>query len=73
MPSNARTLRNVRLEKGLTQANVADKMGVSQSLYSTIERGLNRPAFPEAMEVVAKMRSRTTRTPGGTEKVGRLK
>ena len=73
MPTNARTLRNVRLEKGLTQDEVARKMGISQSLYSTIERGMNRPAFSEAVEVVAGMRRRTTRTPGGTEKVGRVK
>ncbi|HUB88500.1 MAG TPA: helix-turn-helix transcriptional regulator [Dyella sp.] len=69
--TNAKTLRVMRLEKRLTQAEVADKMKVSQSYYSQIERGEKRQDAPEAMKVISGMRKRGSRTGGGEQKAGR--
>lgn len=32
-------LRDLRIRKGLTMKNVADKLGISESYYCTIEHG----------------------------------
>jgi DNA-binding XRE family transcriptional regulator len=66
-------LRLVRIGKGLTQAQVAAKLKVSQSYYSQIERGQRPKEVTEAVMVVADMRRKTNRTSGGTEKAGRIK
>jgi transcriptional regulator with XRE-family HTH domain len=67
-------LRALRLEKRLTQDDVARKLKVSQSYYSPIERGLKPAAeVEEAIKVVARMRLRTDRTAGGRKKAGREK
>jgi hypothetical protein len=66
-------LREMRLEKRLTQAEVADKFKVSQSYYSAIARGEKPREIAEAQLVVSSMRSRTDRTDGGVRKAGRMK
>ncbi len=66
-------LRELRLAKRLTQAEVADKFNVSQSYYSAIERGEKAREVPQAMKVVNTMRKRTDRTDGGDRKAGRSK
>jgi transcriptional regulator with XRE-family HTH domain len=73
MATKAEMLRDLRLEKRLTQLEVANKLKVSQATYSATERGLKPRAVQEAMEVVNRMRFRSNRTDGGNEKTGRLK
>lgn len=68
-----RTLRDMRLEKRLTQADVAGKMKVSQAYYSLIERGEKPSEVSEAMKLINRMRLRSGRTGGGTQKAGRHK
>ena len=66
-------LRSLRLEKRLTQAEVADKFKVSQAYYSAIENGLKPSEVAEAAKIVSRMRMRTDRTDGGEHKAGREK
>lgn len=73
MTKRVEDLRTLRLEKRLTQADVAEKFGVSQSYYSGVERGEKPKEITEALKVVNKMRTRTDRTEGGTMKTGRSK
>ena len=70
----AKELRDMRLQKRLTQAEVADKFKVSQGYYSSIENGRKSPSeVAAAAQVVNKMRTRTNRTDGGGQKAGREK
>lgn len=73
MPTKAELVREMRLDKRLTQEEVAQKMKISQASYSAIERGDKPRAIEEALETINRMRTRTDRTDGGTEKAGRLK
>jgi transcriptional regulator with XRE-family HTH domain len=73
MTTKAQDLRLLRLEKRLTQAEVASKFKVSQAYYSAIERGQKPSEIPEALMVVNRMRTRTDRTDGGSVKAGREK
>jgi transcriptional regulator with XRE-family HTH domain len=74
MPTKAQIVREMRLDKRITQEEVAETLGVSQATYSAIERGdRSSKAVQEAMLAVNRMRTRTDRTDGGDEKVGRLK
>jgi transcriptional regulator with XRE-family HTH domain len=66
-------VRELRLNKRLTQAEVAAKMRISQGSYSAIERGEKPRAVEEALTTINRMRTRTDRTDGGAEKAGRLK
>ncbi len=66
-------VRELRLNKRLTQAEVAAKMRISQGSYSSIERGEKPRAVDEALTSINRMRTRTDRTDGGAEKAGRLK
>ena len=66
-------VRELRLNKRLTQADVATKMRISQGSYSAIERGQKPRAVEEALTTINRMRTRTDRTDGGAEKTGRLK
>jgi predicted transcriptional regulator len=71
--SKPRTLREMRLEKRLTQADVARKGRVSASYYSQVERG-KKPSDTEVfMLLVSHMRSTRKRTAGGDERVGRVR
>jgi transcriptional regulator with XRE-family HTH domain len=47
----ARVLRNVRSDSGLTQVEVAEKIGVAQSFVSKYESGERRLDFLELREV----------------------
>jgi transcriptional regulator with XRE-family HTH domain len=73
MKSKAQIAREMRLDKRLTQGQVAREMGISQALYSTIELGKKPRAADEALMTISRMRARTDRTDGGTKKTGRLK
>jgi DNA-binding XRE family transcriptional regulator len=73
MTSRADDLRALRLQKRLTQEEVAKKFGVSQSYYSAIELGKKRGEVVAAERVVNRMRLRTDRTEGGVSKAGREK
>lgn len=72
MPTKSELVRELRLDKRLTQEEVAAKMKISQSSYSQIERGLNPDAVEDALATINRMRTRTYRTDGGSEKAGRL-
>jgi transcriptional regulator with XRE-family HTH domain len=69
----ATELRSLRLEKRLTQAEVADKFKVSQAYYSAVENGQKPNEVAEAAKIVNRMRTRTNRTDGGEHKAGREK
>lgn len=73
MATKAKLVREMRLDKRLTQADVAAKMKISQASYSAIELGEKPRAVQEAVETINRMRTRTDRTDGGSEKTGRLK
>jgi transcriptional regulator with XRE-family HTH domain len=66
-------VRELRLNKRLTQEEVATKMRISQGSYSAIERGQKPRAVDEALSTINRMRTRTDRTDGGAEKAGRIK
>lgn len=51
MPDNtarqiASKLKQIRLQKGMTQSQVAEKAGVNVNLYARIERGEVTPSIP---------------------------
>jgi transcriptional regulator with XRE-family HTH domain len=73
MATKAETLREMRLQKRLTQAEVAEKLKVSQGYYSSVEQGKKPSEVSEAMKLVNKMRMRGDRTEGGEQKAGRQK
>ncbi len=73
MAKKVQLAREMRLDKRLTQSEVAEAMGVSQASYSAIERGEKPRGVDEAIMTINRMRARTDRTDGGTEKAGRLK
>ncbi len=73
MATKTQLVRNLRLDKRLTQSEVAASMGISQASYSAIERGEKPRGVDEAFSIINKMRTRTDRTDGGREKTGRLK
>lgn len=73
MSKRTSDLRSLRLEKRLTQEEVARKFRVSQSYYSAIERGLKPAEISAALQTINRMRTRTDRTDGGVKKVGRQK
>ena len=56
-----------------TQEEVADRLRVSQSYHSAVERGRKPADVPAAMKTVNVMRRRTDRTAGGIKKAGREK
>ena len=49
----AARLKEIRLERGLTQADLAQKADMNMNYYAKIERGEVKPA-PEAYEKIAK-------------------
>ncbi|WP_352762090.1 helix-turn-helix transcriptional regulator [Mesorhizobium sp. M0847] len=71
--TRAGDLRALRLDKRLTQLEVAEKLKVSQAHYSAIERGQKAREITEALLVIGSMRKRTDRTSGGDVKAGRQK
>jgi len=73
MPKRADDLRELRLQKRLTQEEVAARLKVSQSYYSSIEAGRRPGEIAQAEQLVNRMRLRTDRTEGGGRKAGRQK
>lgn len=73
MLRRANDLRGLRLQKRLTQTDVAKKLKVSQAYYSQIETGERPDEIREAEAIVNRMRLRSDRTGGGTRKAGRKK
>jgi DNA-binding XRE family transcriptional regulator len=73
VPTKVQLARDIRLDKRLTQGEVAEAMGISQASYSAIERGEKPRGADEAIKTISRMRTRTDRTDGGSEKAGRLK
>lgn len=73
MTTKKELVREMRLNKRLTQLEVATKMKISQGSYSAIERGQKPRAVDEALATINRMRTRTDRTDGGAEKAGKLK
>jgi transcriptional regulator with XRE-family HTH domain len=73
MAKRADDLRALRLQKRLTQEEVADRLKVSQSYYSSIEAGRRPGEIAPAEKVVNRMRLRSDRTAGGGIKAGRRK
>jgi len=73
MATKAGMLREMRIQKRLTQEEVAARLRVSQGYYSSIERGKKPTEIADAMKLVNKMRLRGDRTEGGEQKAGRQK
>ncbi len=73
MSSKAQLAKQMRLDKHLSQAEVANAMKISQTTYSKIELGKNSGGVEDAILKINRMRYRAGRTDGGTEKAGRLK
>ena len=73
MATKTQIVRDIRLDKRLTQSDVATEMGISQASYSAIECGDKPRGLDEAIRTISRMRTRTNRTDGGAEKTGRLK
>lgn len=66
--------RDLRLMKGLSQAEAADRFGVSAALVSAIENGLRPPeVLGQYILAVAAAPNKAHRTPGGSARVGRRK
>ena len=68
MATKSELVREMRLDKRLTQEEVAAKMKISQASYSAVERGEKPRAVAEALAAINRMRTRTDRTDGGSEK-----
>lgn len=45
------TLKSARLEKGWTQQQVADKLGITKGTYSNIERKQRNPSLKTALKI----------------------
>ncbi len=44
-------VKNARIAVGLSQDDVANKVGITQVAYSYIERGLKTPSLPIAVRI----------------------
>lgn len=66
-------LRKNRIDKRLTQADVAKKAKVSASYYGLVERGERPGEIPEMISIVNRMKGTRSRTLGGTTRTGRAK
>ena len=49
-----KALLNARIERNLTQEEVAQKAGISRSAYTNIERGVKNPSFDVAVRIKKK-------------------
>jgi transcriptional regulator with XRE-family HTH domain len=63
----------LRLNKRLTQQEVADKLKVSQSYYSAVDAGRRPGEIAAAEQTINRMRFRSDRTEGGSQMTGRKK
>ncbi|MBL8867566.1 MAG: helix-turn-helix transcriptional regulator [Planctomycetia bacterium] len=48
-----RNLLRIRLEKGMTQKELADKAGLNTNALAKLERGVNEPGWPVVLAVCA--------------------
>jgi transcriptional regulator with XRE-family HTH domain len=71
--TKAEMLRKNRIDKRLTQSDVAKKAKVSPSYYGLVERGERPGEIPQMMAVVNRMKGTRSRTLGGSVRVGRSK
>ncbi|GEM_PF-2318651 len=74
MASKEEILKEMRLEKRLSQKEVAEKLEIPQHEYSEIERGVNLDSdvdVDEALKQVNMMRSTRSRTESSPERVSR--
>ena len=55
-----KALLNARIERNLTQEEVAQKAGISRSAYTNIERGVKNPSFDVAVRIKRPSVARTT-------------
>jgi transcriptional regulator with XRE-family HTH domain len=51
---SGKRIRSIRKERGLTQEEFAELVGISVDFLSLIERGINSPSF-EALERISKV------------------
>jgi len=51
-----RTLRDTRLERGLTQSDLAQRSGLTQATVSSIERGQSNVSLDTLLRLVATLR-----------------
>lgn len=51
-----RTLRDARLERGLTQSDLAQRSGLTQATVSSIERGQSNVSLDTLLRLVATLR-----------------
>jgi transcriptional regulator with XRE-family HTH domain len=67
-----RLAREIRLMKGLSQQEAAERYDVSAALVSSIENGM-RPGdvFADYIMRISEAPNKTHRTPGGEQRVGR--
>ena len=47
------SIRHIRESKGMTQAELAEKINVTQSMLCQIERGTKAPSLPLSTEIAA--------------------
>lgn len=45
------TLRKIRIERGVTQTEIAENLGISLQFYSQIERGINTLSYSNAIKI----------------------
>ena len=46
-----RKLREIRLERELTQDQIAKEVGITRSHYTKIENGIGNPSLPVAIKI----------------------
>lgn len=49
--SLAQLFKSARKKRGLTQVEVAEKVGISSNTYSRIERGVQKPELDNAVKI----------------------
>ena len=63
-------LKELRKQSGLSQCGVAEKSGISQNYYSTIETGERNPAVETAKKIAEALHFDWTRFYEDEKKVG---
>lgn len=56
IPAFARRLRKLRIQRGLTQADLADRCGLTQPQVSSYEAGRNQPRAGNLAKIAAELR-----------------
>lgn len=68
-------LRDLRATLGVTQAEAANRAGISQSVWSTYENGVRRPSLDKLSEIVDRLGMRletriVPKSPSSTDRAG---